>query len=119
ACRQRLARARQLLEGDERVDETHRRVGRKRLGLQPGHDLTQYHFHLAQTHEETPRQRTAHGEANVCSIVAGPYDTPQALAQAFCFSAVDTPSDRGVASRLQSRSAVRDCKHFVLAPAAT
>jgi hypothetical protein len=45
-----LARVRQLLDGGERVDETGRRLGRKHLGLEPGHDLAQRRFHALQTH---------------------------------------------------------------------
>ena len=48
---ERLARSHELLEGDERVDETHRRIGRQRLGLEPAHDLAQRHFHVQQTHD--------------------------------------------------------------------
>ena len=45
-----LARGNELLHGHERVDQTHRRVGRKALGLEAGHDLAQRRFHRLQTH---------------------------------------------------------------------
>src|SRR5438874_3421746 len=51
--RQRLACGTQLLDGGEGVDQTRRRLGRQRLGLEGSHELAQLRFHLLQTHENS------------------------------------------------------------------
>src|SRR5438874_4868937 len=53
--RQRLACGTQLLDGGEGIDQTRRRLGRQRLGLEGSHELAQLRFHVAQTHDELRR----------------------------------------------------------------